>query len=74
MYIVINCAPDGDLYNIHNSLEESQKDFDEQKGVIEDCGFYEDALYLASVVPGTKFGWSFHGDFFGGELIAEFSL
>jgi len=74
MYIVINCASDGDSYNIHHTLEEAQKDFNTQKSDIEDAEFYEDALYLASVVPGTKFGWGAHGDFFGGELIAEFSL
>ena len=74
MYIVISLAPDGDTYSIHPDLEAAKKAFNEEKESIEDCEFYDDAVYLASVPEGSKFGWGAQGDFFGGEIIDEFSL
>lgn len=74
MYIVISSSPDGDTYSIHQDLEAAKKAFNKEKESIEDSGFYDDAVYFASVTEGSKFGWGTHGDFFGGEIIEEFSL
>lgn len=73
MYIVFSLAPDGDTYSLHSDLEAARKAFREEKESIEDGELYDDAVYLTSVPEGSKFGWG-SGDFFGGEIISEFSL
>ena len=74
MYIVFSLAPDGDTYSLHSDLEAARKAFGEEKESIEDGEFYDDSVYLASVPEGSKFGWESQWDFFGGEIIEEFSL
>ena len=74
MYIVISNTNPDDSYSIHTELDKAKAAFESEKQDIEDAEFYGDAVYLAKVTPGIKFGWDTQGDFFGGEIIENFSL
>ena len=71
IYMLINCDPDGDSYEIYDNLKEGKESFNEKK---KDPPVFGDIIiYLIEVKNPRDFGFGSRGDMCGAEIILEYN-